>query len=515
MGTVYLAEHVRTGRPPFEAASSWDLMGMHMREPPPPLPAIGVDGRSLVTLPLRELLQQMLAKSPLGRPTMAEVAARLSGLLRHGQPGDVHSAGGMTESKGGASRRLSIGLLWGLLLRSLIATGLYARREHRLAELRRKETLAATQELLSVINRSLRPIPGATTASHALLDTTANLLGELHAQAPSDLSDSYQARLANAYDGMADVLELQSALLLAKTTYEKALAIRLTLLQHTPYTPSDPVRRQEAVATYLLHGDLLRTQGQQRLALIDYEQAETLLEPMWKREPDKKSYRWQMCGVLYRISQTQLSLGKSAASLAQAERALELLLRIAPTDQQGASYHLLLSRVLLARWDARERLGQSVAAEQDYSRALATVQGLLTAAPQDVQCRRALIDSGHKTIEQWLRLGKLDAAEPLATELVSAAESLLQTDGSHQGHKWRLSTSLQLFGDVLLQRKHPDEARRKFQRALELQESLRAQSPESSRHRDRAVLILERLGDAAQQGSFRSWDRLLRPEQTG
>ncbi len=51
----------------------------------------------------------------------------------------------MTESKGGASRRLSIGLLWGLLLRSLIATGLYARREHRLAELRRKETLAATQ----------------------------------------------------------------------------------------------------------------------------------------------------------------------------------------------------------------------------------------------------------------------------------------------------------------------------------------------------------------------------------
>jgi tetratricopeptide (TPR) repeat protein len=167
-----------------------------------------------------------------------------------------------------------------------------------------------------VINRSLRPIPGATTASHALLDTTANLLGELHAQAPSDLSDSYQARLANAYDGMADVLELQSALLLAKTTYEKALAIRLTLLQHTP---SDPVRRQEAVATYLLHGDLLRTQGQQRLALIDYEQAETLLEPMWKREPDKKSYRWQMCGVLYRISQTQLSLGKSAASLAQAE----------------------------------------------------------------------------------------------------------------------------------------------------------------------------------------------------
>lgn len=301
----------------------------------------------------------MLAKSPLVRPTMAEVAARLSGLLRHGQPGDVHSSGVMTESKGRASRRLSIGLLCGLLLLSLTAIGLYARREHRLAELRRKETLAATQELLSVINRSLRPIPGATMASHALLDTTANLLGELHAQAPSDLevreslirlhtlrgelfrnhgglpdaqrefsraielseslvrtephSDSYQARLANAYDGMADVLELQSALLLAKTTYEKALAIRLTLLQHTPF---DPARRQEAVASYLLHGDLLRTQGQQRLALIDYEQAETLLEPMWKREPDKKSYRWQMCGVLFRISQTQLSLGKSAASLA-------------------------------------------------------------------------------------------------------------------------------------------------------------------------------------------------------
>ncbi len=530
------------GRPPFEAPSSWELLGMHMREPPPSLPSVAADGQSVVPAELAALIGQMLAKSPLGRPTMTEVAERLAALSA-GFPSERL----LVSRQQGQPRRQwwLLGMLSVLLLASVTSTGLYAYREHRLAELRRQETLTATGELLGVINRSLRPIPGATTASHSLLDTTAKLLGELQQQAPSDLEvreslirlhtlrgeifrnhgglpdaqrefqqaivlseslltaqperDSYRARLASAYDGLADVSELQLALSEARQLYEKSLTIRLALLARAP---DDATRRQEAVASYLLHGDLLRTMGLQRQALLDYERAEALLGPMWKREPDKKSYRWQMCGVLYRISYTQLSLGKIAHSLAYAERALELLRRIAPTDQQGASYHLLLSRVLQTRGEVRDRLGRTTDAEHDYSQAFVLLQGLLKAAPQDVQCRRALIDSGSKAIDVWLRLGKLDSATVAVPELLATAEALLQTDGSHQGHKWRLAGSLQRVGDVQLARGELDAARRTYQRALELQESLRVQSPDSMRHRERMVLLWERLGDVAGRGTF-------------
>lgn len=71
-----------------------------------------------------------------------------------------------------------------------------------------------------------------------------------------------------------------------------------------------------------------------------------MLDPLWKSVPDNRGYQWQMCGVQYRMSQTLLNLGRSIDSVALAERAMDLLGRISPTDQQGSSYHVLFSRIL-------------------------------------------------------------------------------------------------------------------------------------------------------------------------
>lgn len=531
------------GRPPFTASESWALVGQHLREPPPPLTAR--DGGP-VSPPLEALLLEMLAKSPLARPAMAEVARRLDALLAALAAGAVPAAGPALRPR---RRRLLLGAALSgalaLVLSSAVTAGRYAQEQRRLAELRRREALAAVGGVLDVVNRSLRPIPGATGASNALLDTSARLLGELNAQSPTDLetresmaqlhtlrgelarnhgglpeargeferaiaisasltqarpdSAAFQARLASAHDGLAVVLEQMSELALARASYDKALALRLALHHKAP---ADPARTQEVVGSYLLCGDLVRTQGLQREARDYFERARALLEPIWKREPDKKSYRWQMCGVFYRLSQAQLALGKSADGLALAERALDLLSHIAPTDQQGASYQLLLARVLQVRGDAHDRLGRLQDAERDYRQGLEIVRGLLRAAPADVASRRALIDSGGRVVDQWLQLGKVDAAEPLAAELQGIAESLVKTDGTHQGHRWRLAWSLQRTGDVALSRQRADEARRLYQRALEVQESLWAQRPDALRHRDRTAWLLERQGDAAARGAL-------------
>jgi len=535
------------GQPPFSASSSWELITLHLREAPPPLPERVAGSDTPLPPALAALILEMLAKSPLGRPEMAEVAARLGALAPAGvavAPAGVQPPLRVLRRRL-ARARLGTGIALAALLAGAISAGLYARQQRRIAEQRRQESLAAVGEVLDVVNRSLRPIPGANNASQALLDTAAHVLGGLNAQEPSDLealealtrvhtlrgelarnhgglatarkeferaivlcealvskrpkSIAYRARLASAYDGLADALEQMSELPLAKATYERALALRLELRQ---LTPEDPVRIQEVVGSYLQRGDLQRSQGLHRKALDDYEKAQALLEPLWKREPDKKSYRWQMCGVLYRSSEQLLTVGRSADSLTAAERAVDLLMRISPTDQQGTSYHLLLSRVLQTRGSARERLGRLGDAGHDYNQAFDIVRALLKASPSDVQCRRALIDSGYKMIDHWLRVGKVDAAAPIAAELQTVAEALQQADSAHQGHRWRLAGSLQRVGDVALARAHADEARSIYHRALELQESLRAQTPDHSRHRERTIWMLERQGDAVSQGAF-------------
>jgi tetratricopeptide (TPR) repeat protein len=141
-------------------------------------------------------------------------------------------------------------------------------------------------------------------------------------------------------------------------------------------------------------------------------------------------------------------------------------------------------------------------AEADFRQSYAGVSALLKAAPLDVQARRAVVDGGLKVIDHALRLGKLDDAGQLSAEILKLAEALFQSDGAHQGHRYRLAGSLQRAGDVALSRGQIEEAQRCFGRAMEIAESLRAASAEAPRHQDFFIALQERLGDAAVRGPY-------------
>lgn len=549
-----IAYEVLTGSPPFRAASSWQLIERHLREPPAPLPERGAADEAPLPLLLRTLILEMLHKSPLSRPAMAQVAERLQQLRREDSQGprSQPALGALSRPLSRRARRrrrlllrLSAGLAAMLFLGSLAGLGFYARKQRRSVELQRQETLAATAEILTIIRRTLRPMPGANAASQGLLDLTGRQLTTLFQQLPDDLEVGealvrlhslrgdfarhhgslgtakteyeaaivggqqlvksrpgerrYRLLLANAHDGLGDALEQVADLQQARAQYEKALAIRQDLLRATP-TESLPA--QEVVGSHLLLGDLAQAQGKQQSALTAYEQAQALLLPLWKREPDHKGYRWQMCGVHYRMAQTLLQLGRSMDALAMAERAVDLLLRIAPTDQQGSSYHVLYSRVLQVRGLAREHLGRAPEAAADLRQSYEEVSSLLKAAPNDVQAKRAVIDSGLRLVDSMLHAGHSQEALPLATELLRLGESLFSSDEKNHGHRWRLAATLQRVGDVELRLGQIPSAQGRFARALELQESLHMAAPEAVRHRDRLVALFERLGDAAATGPY-------------
>jgi tetratricopeptide (TPR) repeat protein len=536
------------------AASSWELIERHLREPPPPLPERSAADGALLPAALRTLIVEMLGKSPLARPTMAQVAARLHGLLPEESQGPRSQPARLVQgpalSRQARRRRRLLGRLGltalGLLvLISLAGLGHYAHRQRRLAVRQRQQTLAATAEILTIIRRTLRPMPGANAASQGLLDLTGRQLTTLFEQLPDDLEVAealvrlhslrgdfarhhgglstaksefeaaiqgaqqlvsarpserqYRLLLANAHDGLGDALEQVADLQQARSQYEKALSLRQELMRAAP---ADSLPAQEVVGSHLLLGDLAQAQGRQRSALAAYEQALALLTPLWKREPDNKAYRWQMCGIHYRSAQTLLYLGRSVDALAMAERAVDLLTRISPTDQQGSSYHLLYSRVLQVRGLAREQLGRREEAAADLRQSFAEVSALLKAAPNDVQAKRAVIDSGLRLIDSLLHSDQRSEAGPLASELLRIAESLFTGDDKNHGHRWRLAATLQRVGDVELRAGQVGTAQARYARALELQESLHMAAPEAARHRDRLVALFERLGDAASAGPY-------------
>ncbi len=154
------------------------------------------------------------------------------------------------------------------------------------------------------------------------------------------------------------------------------------------------------------------------------------------------------------------------------------------------------------RGTVRERLGRTVDADRDFRASYQEVSALLTAAPNDVQAKRAVIDSGIRLVDHGVRRGTVAELDGLSLELVRLAEQLFASDESNHGHRWRLAATLQRRGDVELLRGHADLAQKLFSRALELQESLSVQAPTAARHRDRLVGLLERLGDALVAGPY-------------
>ena len=421
--------------------------------------------------------------------------------------------------------------------------GVYAQQQQRLVAARQSEGLEAAHQLLAVIAQHLRAVPGAELAVSELLATSGALLEKAQTQAPGDPrvqqaraqmyilrgdllrtngslteafreyqqavavsqqlvensahKDAYLALQATAYTSLGSAYEHGSQPLLARSAYARGLAIREELQRATP--DAEP-RIIDAVNSYLQLGDLERSLGHSEPAWTLYERARQVIDRLWKRDPDRRGLRWNLCGVLYRLSTSLLLLGRTTEAMSRAEQALDVLLRVTPTEAQRASYSQLHARVLQVRADAATRLGKLARAERDFQESAAILDARLQLMPGDLTQRRSWIDGQLKVAEHALRLGKVRDAEPVSARALQAAESLLQIDPAQQGHKWRLILSLELVGDCDLQSARVDAARKSYTRAIELLEALALVSKDNTRHRERLAELYARLADAVAQG---------------
>lgn len=539
-----VAHEVLCGRAPFQAATAWELVAMHLRDLPPPLrwPTTRDTDPELIT-EIERLLKEMLAKSPLLRPDMARVGERFGALLnraaRSAAPSSLAPDPVATRDPKTATLRrplpLAIALL-GVIAVLLGLLGLGLRKQHQV-EAQKEAALEIAQQIVRLIDHRLEPVPGAAVASREMLDATVTLLVQQQAQAPRDaavlhalmrtrtirgrhlrnhggLADAhadfkasvelgealarqhprvpaYRASLGYAYDGLGDCEEQLTDLASARASFLRAQALRRELLSSDP---RDPAVHRDLATSYLHLADLADSLGQSGEVRTQLEAARAELEPLWKADPDSTSYRFLLVGVYYRLAQLLPTLGRTAEGIAMAQQARELQARPLSQEPKHASHKQLMARVQQALGEAQQRSGDLDGAEQAFTEALRLHQSLVQLDPSDPQYRRDLLSSQHKLGDLQLLQGQVDAAERLYQEALKLAEALTQGDPGHRGYRWRLARAHQRMGDVAMLKKQHTEARAAYQRALEIQEALTLADPGNAQDRRRLAILLEKAG---------------------
>lgn len=535
-----VAYEVLAGQPPFEAESAWELVSMHLRDTPAPLRT----RRPEVPQPVAELVEQMLAKTPVLRPSMAQVYDRLQALpaaLRCDQVPvrRAEAAAPPARQRVPARRWRRTGAVFALcavfaVLLGGLALGL---RKQRQAQRQKEVALEGAQQLVRLMGQHFQDVPGAAAATREMFDVTVTLLDRLRAQSPADaqldqglvhtrilrgqhlrnhgnLADAqadfqqavalgealvrrqpaevaYRAALASAYDSLADTQEQLASLKQAQVNYLRALSLRQALVGERPGNAE--LHRDLALSNVHL-GDLADSLGQSAETSAYLEAARRDLEPLWKAEPDNPKYRTMLIGVYYRLASLLPLLGRTADGMAAALQASELQARQLALEPGRAGNKQLMARVLQELGAVRQRSGDLDGAAHAFDEAMQLHRSLVQLDGKDPQYRRDLSDSLRKAADLSLQRGEVDAAEQLNREALQLDEALTREDPAHRGYRWRVATNYRRLGDIALARGQQAAARTAYQRAVELQESLVLADPHNAQQRRRLASLLAKAG---------------------
>lgn len=535
-----VAYEALSGRPPFEAESAWELVSMHLRDTPVALRT----RRPEVPPPVAELVEQMLAKTPVLRPSMAQVYERLqalSGELRRdpvsGPRAEAVAPPAGPRVPGRLWRRAGAVFALCAVCAVLLGGLVLGLRRQRQAQRQKEVAIEVAQQLVRLIDQRFQDVPGAAAAAREMLDVTVTMLDRLRAQSSPDaqldqslvharilrgqhlrnhgnLADAqadfqqavvlgeallrrqpaevaYRTALASAYDSLADTQEQLASLKQAQVNYLRALALRQALVSERP---GNPELHRDLALSHVHLGDLTDSLGQSAETRAHLEAARRDLEPLWKAEPDNPKYRTMLIGVYYRLAKLLPILGRTADGMAVALQASELQARQLALEPGRAGSKQLMARVLQELGAVRQRSGDLDGAIDALGEAAQLHRSLVQLDGKDPQYRRDLADSLRNAADLSLQCGAVDAAEQQNHEALQLDEELTREEPAHRGYRWRVATNYRRLGDIALARGQQAAARSAYQRAVELQESLVLADPHNAQQRRRLAHLLEKAG---------------------
>lgn len=306
----------------------------------------------------------------------------------------------------------------------------------RRAENRFNDVRHLANSLIFDVDKSIADLPGATPARKLLADEALQYLDALAKEAKGDVT--LQRELAAAYLKLGGIQGNPSLANLGETTaalssYRKALAIREAIAASNPENKDDQVAL--AFSHVWLGNFSLLANGNPQEALAEETKALTILEPIAEEDPKNLDVLDKLRGAYGTIGDIQGGNGSSA------------------------------------------NLGNVDAALENYRKAIAVSERILSASPNDKMARHFMAMENANLAEDLVKKG--DRAAALAH--YQRTLDILQSPDGHGGADQRRAIGLiyQRIGNIQMMDGDTQAALQNYRKRLEITQKLAEEDPKN------------------------------------
>ena len=359
------------------------------------------------------------------------------------------------------------------------------------AEQRYEDVRRLANSLIFDIHDSIRYLPGAQASRHLLVDTAVRYLDGLLRDSGED--PSLKRELAAGYERLGDV---QGQALEANegdpsgaiASYERALQLRLAVLRAEP---QDLRTRRDSIVVSGKLSDLLWSVGDGGGALAHAARTLQASEALAVDQHDAPTQRLQAASSLdygYKLAQIR---GDYTAALPQLRRAvatLERLAAAAPQDQR-LERTLALAELRSGQVLARDPAGRAEALERNAA-AERLLAALASADPTNADYAHLLAFTEHERAQLLVGQGLISVATDYESRALSRSLVLEQADPISGEYHFAVATMLAGLARIELAAGHAPAALERLSAALERIEPL--SSPPHRNVYFRAELASER-----------------------
>ncbi|HYZ83625.1 MAG TPA: serine/threonine-protein kinase [Bryobacteraceae bacterium] len=381
-----------------------------------------------------------------------------------------------------------------ITLISGLATTLW---QARLAERRFNELRKLSGSFLFEFHDAIQDLPGSTPARALVVRKALEYFDALARDSGND--ESLIAELATAYQRVGDVQGSQFQSNLGDTagamkSYAKALEMRERLSKSKP----GDVERQMSVAESVRSlGDMQWQLGQTTAALVSYDRARSILQPLQEAHPSRRLDH-ALAEVQHRLGDAEASVNDTTKAISTYQQALATYtswMKEEPTNKiarRGVSMSLLRMAHML------NRLGRRQEALKHLQQALRIRQALSKEEPTSLTARRDLM-TVYNRIGDLLgnpyteNLGDLKGALANYQESLAIARDIAAKDPFNARAFYDLAITYMRVGDLLKDMGSHTERLKMYRAGKEITEASLRSDPKNQEIKYNLALLQHRI----------------------
>ena len=380
-------------------------------------------------------------------------------------------------------RRNKFGVATGTVILLTLVGGIIAvNQQRKRAERRFNDVRQLAHSVVFDYHDAIADLPGSTPVRQRLVKDALKYLDSLASEASND--QTLQRELATAYRKIGDVQGNSNMANLGDTTgalisYRKSLAIRQALVAAAP---KDGDRQSELAESYERIGDILRTAGDLRQADQNYGQAIRLLESLPGPAHDDRPQQRRLAELFYRVGNLKgyprtANLGDINGAVEYYQKALAILEPLsaaAPNDMDLRIDLQESNRSLANLLGSQNNLS---GAETHARKAVSISQDLVNRDLNSARSLRALTEATDALARLLMRQGSVDQAAEVCRQSIDSAQAAVNADPNNMQARQDLASGHSLAGAIYVRKKDAASAMKHLRQALSLNQAIAADDP--------------------------------------